>query len=50
MTLMMVATCSLTALLFHLLFSSSLAPGGLCCAVLCCAVLCCVVLCAVLCV
>ena len=52
MTLIMVPTSALTALLFHLPFFSSLAVccAVLCCAVLCCAVLCCAVLCcAVLC-
>ena len=53
MTLMMVATSALTALLFHLLFFSSLAPVWrvLCC-VLCvvCCVLCAVLCCAVCCV
>ena len=52
MTLIMVATSSLTALLVHLPFFSSLAPVWrvLCCAV--CCVLCavCCVLCAVCCV
>ena len=39
MTLIMVATSALTALLFHLPTSLLLPPCGVCCAVLCCAVL-----------